>query len=69
MGHCTLYTRPSSSLSTTIDVLIIVEVATMYNIMSSYFFGGVRMGEEVRYALRLLKASLASCPLELARLL
>jgi hypothetical protein len=50
----------SSSLSTTIAVLITVDVAAMYNIMSSCFFGGVRMGEEVRYALRLSKASLAS---------
>ena len=60
MGHCTLYTRPSSSLSTTIAVLTIVEVAKMYSIMSSSFFGGVRTGEEVRYALSFLKASLAS---------
>jgi hypothetical protein len=41
-------------------MLTTIEVATMYNIMSSCFFGGVRTGEEVRYALRLLKASLAS---------
>ena len=60
MGCCTLYIRPSSSLSTTIAVLITVEVAAMYSIMSSYFFGGVRMGEEVRYALSFLKASLTS---------
>jgi hypothetical protein len=32
----------------------------MYSIMSLCFFGGVRTSEEVRYALRLLKASLAS---------
>jgi hypothetical protein len=32
----------------------------MYNIMSSYFLGGVSMGDEVRYTLRLSKASLAS---------
>ena len=51
--------RPSS-LSTTIAVLITVEVAAMYSIMSSYFFGGVRTGKEVRYALSFLKASLAS---------
>ena len=44
----------------TIAVLITVEVAAMYNIMSSYFFGGVRTGEVVRYVLSLLKASLAS---------
>ena len=31
-----------------------------YSIMSSYFFGGVRTGDDVRYALSLLKASLAS---------
>ena len=60
MGRCALYARPSSSLSTTIVVLITVEVAAMYSIMSSYLFGGVRTGEDVRYALSLLKASLAS---------
>jgi hypothetical protein len=43
-----------------IAVLTTIEVAAMYCIISSCFFGGVRMGEEVRYALRLLKASLAS---------
>jgi hypothetical protein len=32
----------------------------MYNIMFSCFFGGMSTGEEVRYALRLSKASLAS---------
>jgi hypothetical protein len=32
----------------------------MFNIMSSFFFGGVSMGDEVRYILRLSKASLAS---------
>jgi hypothetical protein len=37
-----------------------VDVAAMYNIMSSCFLGGVSMGDEVRYTLRLLKASLAS---------
>jgi hypothetical protein len=52
--------RPSSSLSTTIAALTTIEVATMYSIMSSCFFGGVRTGEEVRYALRLSKAFLAS---------
>jgi hypothetical protein len=35
-------------------------VAAMYNIIASCFFGGVRMGEEVRYALSFSKASLAS---------
>ena len=53
-------TRPSSSLSTTIVVPTTVEVVAMYCIMSSSFFGGVRTGEEVRYALSFLKASLAS---------
>jgi hypothetical protein len=32
----------------------------MYNIMSLCFLGGVSMGDEVRYTLRLSKASLAS---------
>jgi hypothetical protein len=32
----------------------------MYNIVSSCFFGGVSAGDEVRYTLRLSKASLAS---------
>jgi hypothetical protein len=32
----------------------------MYNIIASCFFGGVRTGEEVRYALSFSKASLAS---------
>jgi hypothetical protein len=32
----------------------------MYNIMSSCFLGGVSMGDDVRYTLRLSKASLAS---------
>jgi hypothetical protein len=40
--------------------LTTIEVAAMYSIMSSCFFGGVRTGEEVRYALRLSKASLGS---------
>jgi hypothetical protein len=43
-----------------IVALTTIEVAAMYSIMSSCFFGVVRTGEEVRYALRLLKASLAS---------
>jgi hypothetical protein len=60
MGRYTLYTCPSSSLSTTIVVLTTIEVIAMYNIMSSCFFGGVSTGEEVRYALRLSKAFLAS---------
>jgi hypothetical protein len=55
-----LYTCPSSSLSTTIVALTTVDVADMYNIMSSFFSGGVSMGDEVRYILRLSKASLAS---------
>jgi hypothetical protein len=55
-----LYTCPSSSLSTTIAALITVDVDDMYNIMSSFFLGGVSMGDEVRYILRLSKASLAS---------
>jgi hypothetical protein len=32
----------------------------MYNIIASFFFGGVKIGEEVRYALIFLKASLTS---------
>jgi hypothetical protein len=44
----------------TIAALTTIEVAAMFNIMSLCFFGGVRTGEEVRYALRLSKASLAS---------
>jgi hypothetical protein len=52
-----------------IAAMTTIEVAAMYSIMSSYFFGGVRMGEEVRYALRLSKASLASTVHELACLL
>jgi hypothetical protein len=59
MGRCTLYTCPSSSLSTTIATLTTIEVTMIYNIMSSCFFGGVSMGEAVRYALRFSKASLA----------
>jgi hypothetical protein len=55
-----LYTCPSSSLSTIIAALTTVDVADMYNIMYSFFFGGVSMGDEVRYILRLSKASLAS---------
>jgi hypothetical protein len=35
-------------------------VAAMYNIIASFFFGGVKAGEEVRYALSFSKASLAS---------
>jgi hypothetical protein len=31
----------------------------MYNIISSFFSGGVSMGDEVKYILRLSKASLA----------
>jgi hypothetical protein len=57
---CTLYTWPSSSLSTTIVALTTVEVVAMYNIMSSCFLGGMSTGDEVRYTLRLSKASLAS---------
>jgi hypothetical protein len=53
-----LYTYPSS-LSTTIAALTTVDVAAMYNIMSSWFLGSVSMGDEVRYTLSLLKASLA----------
>jgi hypothetical protein len=52
--------RPSSYLSTMIVVLTTIEVAAMYSIMSSCFFGGVRTGKEVRYALRLSKAFFAS---------
>jgi hypothetical protein len=55
-----LYTCPSSSLSTTIDALTTVDVANMYNIMYLCFLGGVSMGDDVRYTLRLSKASLAS---------
>jgi hypothetical protein len=55
-----LYACPSSSLSTIIAALTIVDVADKYNIMSSFFLGGVSMGDEVRYVLRLSKASLAS---------
>jgi hypothetical protein len=40
--------------------LTIIEVAAMYNIMSSCFFGGMSTSDEVRYTLRLSKASLAS---------
>jgi hypothetical protein len=43
-----------------IAVLTTIEVAAMYSTMSSCFFEGVSTGEEVRYALRLSKASLAS---------
>jgi hypothetical protein len=43
-----------------IAALTIVDVAAMYNIMSSCFLGDVNMGDEVRYTLRLSKASLAS---------
>jgi hypothetical protein len=43
-----------------IAALTTIEVAAMYSIMSLCFFGDVRMGEEMRYALRLSKASLAS---------
>jgi hypothetical protein len=53
-----LYTCPSF-LSTTTAVLTIVDVADMYNIISSFFSGGVSMGDEVKYILRLSKASLA----------
>jgi hypothetical protein len=35
-------------------------VAAMYSIIDSCFFGGVKMGEEMRYALSFSKASLAS---------
>jgi hypothetical protein len=35
-------------------------VAVMYNIIASFFFGGVKIGEEGRYALSFLKTSLAS---------
>jgi hypothetical protein len=55
-----LYTCPYFSLSTTIVVLTTVDVTDMYNIMSSFFSGGVSMGDEVRYILRLSKASLSS---------
>jgi hypothetical protein len=55
-----LYTRPSSFLSIKINALTTVEVTAIYSIMSSCFFGGMSTGEEVRYAFRLLKASLAS---------
>jgi hypothetical protein len=44
----------------TTAALITMEVAAIYNIMSSCFFGGVRTDDEVRYALRLSKPSLAS---------
>jgi hypothetical protein len=37
-----------------------VDVADIYNIMSSCFLGGVSMGDEVKYTLRLSKASLTS---------
>jgi hypothetical protein len=37
-----------------------IDVADMYNIMSLFFLGGVSMGDEVRYILRLSKAFLAS---------
>jgi hypothetical protein len=43
-------------------------VAAMYNIIASCFFGGVRIGEVMRYALSFSKASLASS-VELACLL
>jgi hypothetical protein len=43
-----------------IAALTIVEVAAMYNVISSCFFGGVSTGDEVRYTLRLLKANLTS---------
>jgi hypothetical protein len=49
-----------SSLFAMIATLTTIEVAAMYCIMSLCFFGGVRAGKEVRYALRLSKASLAS---------
>jgi hypothetical protein len=35
-------------------------VAAMYNIIASCFFGGLRIGEEMRYALSFSKESLAS---------
>jgi hypothetical protein len=35
-------------------------VAAMYNIIASCFFGGVKIREEMRYALSFSKASLAS---------
>jgi hypothetical protein len=35
-------------------------VAAMYNIIASCFFGGVRIGKEMRYALSFSKVSLAS---------
>jgi hypothetical protein len=43
-----------------IAALTTVDVAAMYNIISSCFLGGVSMGDEVRYTLRLSKAFLAS---------
>jgi hypothetical protein len=44
----------------TIAALTTMVVAAMYNIIASCFFGGVRIGEVVRYALNFSKASLAS---------
>jgi hypothetical protein len=44
----------------TIAVLTTMVVAAMYNIIASCFFGGVRIGEEMRYALSFSKASLTS---------
>jgi hypothetical protein len=44
----------------TIIALTTMVVAAMYNIIASCFFGGVRIGEEMRYALNFSKASLAS---------
>jgi hypothetical protein len=55
-----LYTCPGSSLSTTIAALTTVHVADIYTIISSCLLGDVSMGDEVRYTLRLSKASLAS---------
>jgi hypothetical protein len=43
-----------------IDALTTVDVAAIYNIISSCFFCGVSTGDEMRYTLRLSKASLAS---------
>jgi hypothetical protein len=43
-----MYACPSS-LSTMIVALTTVEVAAMHNIVSSCFFGGVSIGDEVRY--------------------
>jgi hypothetical protein len=51
--------RPSSSLHNDCCTYHQISCHNVY-IISSCFFGGVRMSEEVRYALRLSKASLAS---------